>query len=230
VWIGNDLNPDVVNVWRTVRDDPKTLGKFRVVDKMLKSMNAVEKLEMCRRKTQSIPGLRMDRVRASWYVLMIYCALLGHVVRKNRFYFDSLDKSVLYNKVLTCATERYAENLENVSEFMTSSKHVLYNLDYKRVLAKAKKGDFVFLDPPYQEAHNYKFDYNAEGLKNADLVKELSDQVRKLDKKGVKWMMTQADTRDVRRAFSQYDIVEFKVYRLASKSFKTELIIRNYSQ
>jgi site-specific DNA-adenine methylase len=62
----------------------------------------------------------------------------------------------------------------------------------------AKRNDFVFLDPPYIEDFDYQINYNiGEDLSNKFLSK-LLDEVKKLDLKGVKWLMTQTDTPIVR--------------------------------
>ena len=58
--------------------------------------------------------------------------------------------------------------------------------------------------------------------------KELKYELRDLDKKGVKWLMTQADTPEVRRLFSKYEVIYVPVYRRSTKQFKNELIIKNY--
>ncbi|MEY3422657.1 MAG: hypothetical protein RIR48_2982, partial [Bacteroidota bacterium] len=53
-------------------------------------------------------------------------------------------------------------------------------------------------------------------------------QVKKLDKKKVKWLMTQADTKQIRNLFCDYKIKTFKVYRMSSNTYVNELIIMNY--
>ena len=57
---------------------------------------------------------------------------------------------------------------------------------------------------------------------------EKSPMDKKLDKKEVMWLMTQSDTHQVRKTFKDYKITEFKVYRAVTKTYTTELIIKNY--
>jgi len=105
----------------------------------------------------------------------------------------------------------------------------IYNKSYEFILDKAKSGDFVFLDPPYIESHNYQFNYNKNEVLDEKFLKNLYKQVKKLDKISVKWLMTQADTKQIKEIFKEYTIKKFPVYRTVSKSYKNELIIMNYT-
>ena len=111
---------------------------------------------------------------------------------------------------------------------MNQSKGKIYNTDYKEILDKAKKGDFVFLDPPYIEKHNYVFNYNIGETLDNKFISDLYKQVKLLDKKGVKWLMTQAETKEILKIFKEYKISKFEVFRRHTKSYTNELIIKNY--
>jgi DNA adenine methylase len=118
--------------------------------------------------------------------------------------------------------------LLNVADYLNDTKGKIYNKDYKEILEKAKKGDFVFLDPPYLEKHNYNFNYNKDEIINELFIKNLLKELKKLDKRGVNWMMTQANTTQIRKIFKDYPIKIFKVYRASKKTHVNELIIMNY--
>jgi DNA adenine methylase len=116
-----------------------------------------------------------------------------------------------------------------VSHFLNNSKGKIFNKSYEIILDKAKSGDFVFLDPPYIESHNYEFNYNKDEVLDEKFLSNLYKQVKKLDKRNIKWLMTQADTKQIKNIFKEYTIKKFKVYRMASKSYVNELIIINYT-
>jgi DNA adenine methylase len=103
-------------------------------------------------------------------------------------------------------------------------------MDYKKVLAKAKDGDFVFLDPPYIEEHDYQFNYNKGEKLDESFLLDLLKEVEKLDKNGVRWLMTQANTPQIRKIFKGYIFKKFSVYRGLSNSYNSELLIRNYTK
>ncbi len=152
-------------------------------------------------------------------------AYMGNIFVRGKFYFKSLCPSVY--KCPVKVSDKHVENIHKVSQYLKTTKGSIHNIDYKHILRKAKKGDFVFLDPPYIEEHKYDFKYN----KNEDLskiVNELRIEVEKLDAKGVKWLMTQADTKLIRDTFKNYNITTFNVFRPHTKIHKQELIIKNY--
>ena len=86
----------------------------------------------------------------------------------------------------------------------------------------------MFLDPPYIENKDYQFNYNTKEILDNLFLDELLKQVKILDKKGVRWLMTQADTKSIKTIFKEYKIKKFKVYRAQAKKYINELVIMNY--
>ena len=105
---------------------------------------------------------------------------------------------------------------------------MILNKDYKDVLDKAKPNDFVFIDPPYLEDYKYQLNYSIDEEISREFIISLSLELKKLDQRKIKWMMTQADTKLIRKLFKDYHITKFTVFRGYTNSYKNELIIRNY--
>lgn len=100
--------------------------------------------------------------------------------------------------------------------------------DFRTVLASARPGDFVYLDPPYlpiyskpgeEKEPTSKFNkYTAKVFELPDLI-ELSQLCAELSDRGVKWVMSNRDTEGVRDLFANADIVGFTTRRsLAAQS------------
>lgn len=100
--------------------------------------------------------------------------------------------------------------------------------DFRSVLADAKRGDFVYLDPPYlpifsrpdaEREPTAKFNkYTAKTFELADLV-ELSEICAELSDKGVQWVMSNRDNEVVRDLFPKSEIIRFTTHRsLAAQS------------
>lgn len=229
-WIVNDLNKDLINIWNQVKNNPGEIIKiFKEFGKYFKPLSKTDKVKYCKEITCKIEQMPYDIKRASIYLLMKYCCYMGNIIINNKFYFNSLDLPITINNDYPFLKESNYNNIVKVSEFLNNSKGKIFNKSYEIILDKAKSGDFGFLDPPYIESHNYKFNYNKDEVLDESFMHKLYQQVKKLDKKGVKWLMTQADTKQIKEIFKEYTIKTFKVYRMGSKTYVNELVIMNYN-
>lgn len=228
-WIINDLNQDNISMWELATNDPQYIKteflKFK--RHFLKKTNK-EKLLYCRKKTNELNTMIKSKERTILYMLMTYCAYLGNILIRNKFYFEGLEMNIYINNRCFFLEPSYFTNLFQVSNFLNPKKGKIYNEDYKKILKKAKQGDFVFLDPPYIEDHNYRFMYNKNEKLDTKFMSQLKKQCDTLHKKNVKWLMTQADTKQVRETFKDYTIKEYPVYRRGNNCYKNELLIKNY--
>jgi DNA adenine methylase len=159
---------------------------------------------------------------------MKFCSYMGHILHKNTFRFSSLDLNILINNNYSFLKENTYNNIQLVSQFLNNKSGKIFNKTYEKILDKAKEGDFVFLDPPYIESHNYKFNYNKDEVLDDSFIQQLFLQIKKLDERNVKWLMTQADTQQIKDIFKDYTIKKIEVYRISSKSYTDELLIMNY--
>jgi DNA adenine methylase len=125
-------------------------------------MSKDNKLDYCRNITSKLDNLPYDVSRAIMYMLMKYCVYMGNLFVNNKFYFTGLDLHISIQNRCFFLEKKTFDNLKEVSNFLNSTKGKNFNKDYKEVLSKAKERDFVFLDPPYVEEHNYGFNYNKD--------------------------------------------------------------------
>lgn len=228
-WIINDVNKDLINCWKQVlQNEQKIIEIFQDFGKKFKPMSKDRKLKYCRELLSKMEKLPFNLLRCGLFLLLKYCVYLGQIIRNGEFYFQGLDMKVLKN-IYSFLNLSYYNNLKDIHEFLSETKGKIYSKDYKQILEKAKTNDFVFLDPPYYEPKkNYNFEYNKNEKVDLNFLKELLTEVKKLDKKKVKWIMTQAETKDVKELFKKYKIQKVKLYRITSKSYVNELIIKNY--
>lgn len=228
-WIINDLNKDLVLIWKYIKEDPETIIKmFKTFGKTFKPLSKQDKIDKCTNIIKKFDHMKYDIKRASLYMLMKYCSFMGNIMKNKKYFFNGLEMNIYVDSYPFLKEANY-NNLLNVSDYLNDTNGKIYNKDYTVILDKAKKGDFVFLDPPYLEQHNYNFNYNKDEIINEVFIKNLLKELKKLDKKGVKWMMTQANTTQIRKIFKDYTIKTFKAYRASKKTHVNELIIMNYS-
>lgn len=86
--------------------------------------------------------------------------------------------------------------------------------DFRDVLTRPTKGDFVYLDPPYLPlSDTSKFYLYTEKRFKAPDLEELAGLCKALTQRGVNWVMSNRDTRQVRELFGHGKIVTLKTRR-----------------
>lgn len=228
-WIINDLNKQLIGVWKSLTSPTK-------YKTLLKGIKGLGKRHMRHTKAENLKYYRklttdegeFKRITPFTYLVLKNLVYMGILLRGDKPYFRGFDMSFHLQKVPHVYSSKFTENLKNVSTYLQNTKGHIYNKDYKSILKRAKRGDFCFLDPPYIEEHKYDFQYNLGEKLDQGFLQDLKSEVTKLDKRGVRWLMTQADTKNVRETFKSYKIVPFRVYRNKTKQYKNELLIRNY--
>lgn len=100
--------------------------------------------------------------------------------------------------------------------------------DFREALDGAKRGDFVYLDPPYlpiftqpnvEKEPTAKFNkYTAKTFEMVDLI-DLAKICADLSRRGVRWVMSNRDSASVRELFPGTEIIRFTAHRsLAAQS------------
>ena len=127
------------------------------------------------------------------------------------------------------------ENLETVSKALQYEKIKISCRDFESVISDVKKDDFVYFDPPYQpvsDTANFT-SYTHRDFTEDDLER-LADLANQLNSKGCKVMLSNSNSKTVKKLFSsEWKIKEVKANRaINSNSQKRtghkEIIIRNY--
>jgi DNA adenine methylase len=225
-WIITDINKDNINIWKSIKENPyKIISEFKKFGKSFKIKTRENKIKFCKEKTKEIDKLPYNFNRASQFLLMKFCVYMGNIIVNNKFVFNGLDLNIDNLNTYSFLKQKYYDLLKQISEYLNESNGKIYNKDYKLILSKAKKGDFVFLDPPYFEKHSYQFNYNKDETIDLKFLKDLKTELINLDKKGIKWIMTYANTEEVKDVFKSFIIKKFKVFRRASMKSTYELII-----
>ena len=128
------------------------------------------------------------------------------------------------------------ENLTAVSKFLQSDKIKISCRDFESILKDAKKGDFVYFDPPYQpvsDTANFT-SYTHRDFTEDDLQR-LADLANQLNSKGLHVLLSNSNTKIVKKIFSskKWKVKEIAVNRaINSNSQKRtghkEVLIKNY--
>lgn len=124
--------------------------------------------------------------------------------------------------------------LKAVSKYFNESNIKFLNGDFEKTVKMAKKDDFVYFDPPYapiSKTSNFT-GYNENGFGENEQIrlKELCDA---LDKKGVKFLLSNSDCEFIRDLYKDYNIVTIQAKRTINSNANnrgaiSEVLIRNY--
>jgi DNA adenine methylase len=104
--------------------------------------------------------------------------------------------------------------------------------DFRETLTRAKRGDFVYLDPPYlpiftrpdvEKEPTAKFNkYTAKTFEINDLI-DLAGICDSFSRKGVRWIMSNRDNEAVRDLFSNADFIQFTTHRALAAQSRREV-------
>ena len=126
-------------------------------------------------------------------------------------------------------------NLRRVSSALQNTR--ITHQDYKQILSEAKKGDFLYLDPPYYPVSKTSSftSYTAQSFLEKEQI-ELRDTIKELSKRGCLIMLSNSDTPFINEIYS--GIKNIKINKiLAGRSINskasgrgkiTEVLITNY--
>ena len=125
------------------------------------------------------------------------------------------------------------KNVEAVSNFLQKQAIAIVCCDFEQILAKVNKGDFVYLDPPYDFLTKNTFtSYQKEKFPSAEQDR-LATFFKKLDKKGCLVMLSNHKTEKVLNLYKDYFISHVFAKRMINckgqkRGAISELIITNY--
>ncbi|WP_201736612.1 DNA adenine methylase [Candidatus Phytoplasma ziziphi] len=132
---------------------------------------------------------------------------------------------------------KYKTSLLNLNDLFflqkhfQKNKHLLLCTDYQKIIANAKKDDFVFIDPPYYNGKNITISSFYKGVFGFTEQVKLFNCLEKADKSGAKWLYTNYDTPEIRALFKNYYFQSIKSstsHNLTNKNNNHEIIITNY--
>jgi len=94
-----------------------------------------------------------------------------------------------------------------ISDYFNNNKIQIVCGDYKAVMHKARKGQFVYLDPPYmpvsETAAFTSYTDHGFGLKDQQELKEECDRLKS---KGIPFLESNSDTPFIRELYKDYDV------------------------
>ena len=124
--------------------------------------------------------------------------------------------------------------LRAVSEYFRSAKITFSCRDYAEVLQELPRNSFVYLDPPYDpvsDTANFT-GYNAGGFNRNEQIR-LRECCDDLNRRGIKFMLSNSATDFIREQYNGYNIITVKAKRAinsvgSGRGQVDEVVVRNY--
>jgi DNA adenine methylase len=219
-----DLNPELVNLYRVVKRDPE--GFTRVLSDE-KFRNDEESFRQLKAEFNALIGTKKRPVERA--ALLVYLNKhsyngLWRVNRKGHYNvpFGKYDRLSLpsHQSLL-----KFSRMLEGVT---------LLHADFELIVRTAKRGDFVYFDPPYHPLSKTACftDYTTGGFSFED-QKRLAGVYRRLSDRGVWLMLSNSSTPAIEELYSGFSIHTVPAKRFINcngrkRSGATEIIVTNY--
>lgn len=126
--------------------------------------------------------------------------------------------------------------LRAVSNYLNGSEVTFSTMDFVDAVASATKGDFLYIDPPYDSEHDPASftGYSINGF-GKDQQYRLRSLIEDLNNRGCRFLLSNAKTSLTTLLYARYSIEEVEVPRPinsdASKRGKVEeILVRNYGR
>lgn len=124
--------------------------------------------------------------------------------------------------------------LKAVSNYLNEANVVLMNCDFNNAVKSAKRGSFVYFDPPYDPVSNTASftGYDKGGFDRKKQI-ELKQTCDELDNKGIKFLLSNSATDFIKELYEGYRIEVIQAKRPINSNPEKrgeidEVLIRNY--
>lgn len=214
----SDFNTNLINCYQAIKEEPSTVYKYLIQHHL--SHNKEYYYQIRSTQFENI----FERAAQFVYLNRTCWNALYRVNLKGQFNVPIGTKT---NVILdTDDFSRISNLLKNIN---------LISCDFEETIDKAKKDDFIFVDPPYTVKHNNNgfVKYNETMFSWEDQIR-LSEALKRSHSRGAKFLMTNAYHQSVIDLY-QDDFQLSKVSRhsvIASESVRRgiydELLVKNY--
>lgn len=226
----NDMNADLISSYNSIKNNVEELIQLLKVHKDNNSKEYYYEIRSFDRNGKIDEMTEVERAARLLYMLSVNFNGLYRVNSKGEF-------NTPYGRYKNPKIVDEA-NLRNISEYLRKNNIAIMNGDFELCVKDAKKGDFVYFDPPYVPLTKTSSftSYTSDGF-DYEEQKRLRDLFVELDKKGVYVMLSNSDTPIIHELYKDYkDNINVVYARRMINSNKDgrgkvgEVIITNYGK
>jgi DNA adenine methylase len=192
-----DLNTELISTYRALRHDPSLIWE------------CLRRLPTGRQAYYRIRSIEVDSLSDA--------ELAARFLYLNRYCFNGIFRTNLQGRF---NVPYGPPRVDNGFDFPTIAKAAallkrasLVNGDFEDTLKRVECGDFVYLDPPFAVSQRRVFsEYHPASFGLADLSR-LSCCLNKLDRRGAKFVVSYADSKEARQLLRTWRCMRVRTYR-----------------
>lgn len=221
----NDLNSELINLYKVIKNNPKEL-----IDELKLYQNTSDYFYKIRELDRNPNFDKLSEIKKASRILYLNKTCYNGLFRVNsqgqfNVPFGNYKQPNIINDIVIMA----------VSNYLNSANLLMLSGDFEESLKKAKKNDFVYLDPPYDPVSEISSftGYTLNGF-GKDEQKRLKNVCDRLNEKGVKFLLSNSYTDFINELYKkEYNINIISASRsinsIGDKRGKiSEVLIRNY--
>ena len=209
----NDYNTELINVYRTVRDD---LDGLVALLKEHEKYNSSDYYYEVRALDRTPDFDKMSNLEKAARIIYLNKTCYNGLYRVNslgqfKSPYGRYKNPNIVNEVV----------LRAISKYLNRNEISIRSGDYKDVLNDIEKNSFVYLDPPYMPiSSSSSFTGYTEGGFGYDKQVELKEECDKLNSKGVHFLQSNSDCEEIRELYKDYRIKVVKAKRAINSDAK----------
>lgn len=220
----NDYNEELINAYRTIRDDLPNL-----LTELSKLHNSKDEFYKIRAWDREPDYANLSKAKKAARFIYLTKTCFNSLYRVNRKgYFNT----PYGRKRITQIVDQ--DNLTAINQYLNNNEVAITSGDFAKVLTQVKPNSLVYLDPPYVPLTTTASftSYTAKGFNKND-QEQLATACQHLDQIGAKFIASNSDTKLVHELYQQFNIRTVYAKRYINANGKkrgavAEVLITNF--
>ncbi|MGN1280878.1 MAG: DNA adenine methylase [Succinivibrio sp.] len=219
----SDINSELINLYKVVKTQPDDL---------------IELLSTYKNTKEFFYDLRgQDRVEG--FDTKSSLEIAARTYYLNRTCFNGLfrlNQKGYFNSPYGYYKSAFVPNIQRiraVSLYLNQADVSLESCSFDVACAKLEKGDFVYLDPPYDPVEDHSFVAYNKTIFGKESQTALRDLCVELDRRGVKFLLSNSATQNIINLYKGFSQEIIKAPRYVNPTRKgngtvSEILVKNY--
>jgi len=209
--IVNDYNSELMNVYQVVKSYPEQLIQSLQIHF---ANNSEDYFYEIRELDRTAEYKELSLIEKASRIIYLNKTCYNGLYRVNSSgYFNSPYGKYKNPNIVN------APVIRAMSKYFNENEVTLLQGDYKEALKKARKGCFVYLDPPYMpissSANFTGYTENGFGYKQQQELKKECDKLRE---KGIRFVQSNSDCPEIRELYKEYTIQTVQAKRVINSN------------